>query len=508
MQNKPELKIYNTLTRQKEVFKTLTDGHVGMYVCGPTVYNYVHMGNCRTFITFDVVYRYLLHLGYKVRYVRNITDVGHLEDEVAGAGEDRIAKKARLEKLEPMEVVQHYSNAFHDTMDKLNVLRPSIEPLASGHIVEQIQTTQKILDNGFAYIRNGSVYFNVPKYHEALRNNTTLPFYGKLSGKILDDLISNSRELDGQDEKDSPLDFALWKAAQPEHLMRWTSPWGEGFPGWHLECSVMSQKYLGDTFDLHGGGMDLKFPHHECEIAQSVGSCGKSPVNYWMHANMLLVNGSKMSKSLNNSILPDELFKGSSELLSQPYSAMTLRFFFLQAHYSSTIDLTDTAMQAAEKGYKRLSNAYALLHKITYLDNETATNPDEDKAIIQLCEQCYAHISDDFNTAMVLADLFEIASKINAFYNKQIPLNSISKSTFEYMSKVFSDFVNDILGLKDEASSQNNNELTGGLMELILQLRAEARNRKDWASSDLIRKHLQDLQVKVNDGKEGTTWTV
>jgi cysteinyl-tRNA synthetase len=500
------LKIYNTITRQKETFAPITPGHVGMYVCGPTVYNYVHLGNCRTFITFDVVYRYLKHLGYKVRYVRNITDVGHLEDEVAGTGEDRIGKKARLENLEPMEVVQHYSNAFHDIMDVLNLLRPSIEPQASGHIVEQIECVQQIINNGFAYEANGSVYFDVPKFIEATKDRKDLPNYGQLSGKITDDLLAGSRDLDGQDEKRSSLDFAIWKNPSPEHLMRWNSPWSNGIPGWHLECSVMSQKYLGDTFDIHGGGMDLKFPHHECEIAQSIGSCGKSPVNYWMHANMLTVDGAKMSKSVGNFIMPTELFAGNHPLLTQAYSPMTLRFSFLQAHYSSTLDLSNDALQAAEKGYKRLMNALNLLPKIAH---PQTNNTNADAELTALCEQAYEHLSDDFNTAMLLADLFEMASKINIYYNKQAPIEQVSAAVWQQFTTVFSTFITDILGLKDETTGNSaDNGITDGLMELVLHLRAEARTRKDWTTSDIIRDRLQNLKIQVKDGKEGSTWSL
>lgn len=502
-----QLKIYNTLTRKKELFRPLKEGYVGMYVCGPTVYNYVHLGNCRTFTFFDVVYRYLRHLGYKVRYIRNITDVGHLEDELAGSGEDRIGKKARLEQLEPMEVVQYFANGFHDVMDILNNLRPSIEPQASGHIIEQIECVQKIIDNGFAYEVNGSVYFDVPQYLEAMQNRTDLPNYGQLSGKITDDLQSGSRDLDGQEEKRNPLDFAIWKNPPPDHIMRWNSPWSNGIPGWHLECSVMSQKYLGETFDIHGGGMDLKFPHHECEIAQSIGSCGKSPVQYWMHANMLTVDGAKMSKSAGNFILPAELFSGNHPYLSQAYSPMVLRFFFMQAHYSSTIDISNDSLLAAEKGYRRLSNALNLLDKLEHPKNNARLDYDEDRNINQLCEQCYEHLNDDFNTAMVVADLFEMSSKINAYYNKQQPIESISEATFDNLCSTYKTFFGNVLGLKDEADSTNR-QLTDGLMQLILDLRQDARTRKDWPTSDIIRHRLTDLNVQVKDGKEGTTWSL
>lgn len=506
VQKNSKLKIYNTLTRKKEEFQPHEKGHVGMYVCGPTVYNNAHLGNCRTFIFFDIVYRYLQQM-YKVRYVRNITDVGHLTDDEAGTGEDKILKRARLEKLEPMELVQKYTNDFHDVMKAFNALPPSIEPTATGHIVEQIQMTQQLIDNDFAYVANGSVYFDVLKYNDFLKKQENLPQYGQLSGKILEDLQSNSRKLDGQEEKRNPLDFALWKNAAPEHIMKWPSPWGFGFPGWHLECSVMSTKYLGDTFDIHGGGMDLKFPHHECEIAQSIGSCQKSPVRYWLHTNMLTVNGTKMSKSLGNSFLPNELFAGDHPLLAQPYSPMTVRFFFLQAHYSSTVDFSNDALQAAEKGYKRLMNALNLLPKLQHKGGETVKNEAENTVILKTCNLCYEHIDDDFNTAMVLADLFELASKINAFYHKQLNINDIASSTFERMTHVFISFITDILGLKDETTDSNNN-LTDGLMQLLLDIRASSRKKRDWATADTIRNQLTALNVQIKDGKEGTTWTV
>ncbi len=504
---KQQLKIYNTLTRKKELFAPLNEGYVGMYVCGPTVYNDVHLGNCRTFTFFDVVYRYLRHLGYKVRYVRNITDVGHLEDEVAGSGEDRIGKKARLEQLEPMEIVQHYSNGFHDVMNMLNNLPPSIEPQASGHVMEQIKCVQKIIDNGFAYEAGGSVYFDVTKYIQTMQEQPDLPPYGQLSGKIVDDLLAGSRDLDGQDEKRSPLDFAIWKNPPPEHIMRWESPWSNGIPGWHLECSVMSQKYLGDTFDIHGGGMDLKFPHHECEIAQSIGSCGKSPVRYWMHANMLTVDGAKMSKSAGNFILPAELFSGNHAYLSQAYSPMTLRFFFMQAHYSSTINISNEALLSAEKGYRRLTNALHLLDKLQHPQNADKMDYDEDRSINQLCDQCYEHLNDDFNTAMLVADLFEMSSKINAYYNKQLPIESLSEATFNNLKSTYKVFFCDILGIEDE-STADNQLLSNGLMQLILDLRQEARTRKDWPTSDLIRTRLTELDIQVKDGKDGTTWSL
>ena len=497
---KGKLKIYNTIKRQKETFVPLHENLVGMYVCGPTVYGDPHLGHARPAIIYDVVHRYLKHLGYKVRYVRNITDVGHLEDEVAGAGEDKIAKKARLEQLEPMEVVHYYTCRYHDAVKALNTLRPSIEPTASGHIIEQIQMVTQILEQGYAYESNGSVYFDVKKYNDHHH-------YGKLSGRVLEELLQETRELEGQEEKRNSYDFAIWKKASPEHIMQWPSPWGMGFPGWHLECSVMSTKYLGNPFDIHGGGMDLLFPHHECEIAQSVGSCGHESVRYWMHNNMITINGQKMGKSLNNFITLEELFNGTHELLEQPYSPMTIRFFILQAHYRSTLDFSNDALQAAEKGYKRIMNALSLLDKLEHPGNEDAASEKEDAHILKTCDLCYEHINDDFNTAQALADLFELASKINAFFNKQLSLSDISCSTFERMKTVFTDFVTDILGLAEEGASGSNG-ITDGLMELILSIRSQARANKDWATSDKIRDELKAINVIIKDGKEGTTWTI
>lgn len=497
---KTQLTIFNTFSRSKEVFEPLNPPFVGMYVCGPTVYSDVHLGNCRTFITFDVVYRYLLHLGYRVRYVRNITDVGHLEND-ADEGEDKIAKKARLEQLEPMEIVQRYTNGFRQVMQQFNTLPPSIEPTATGHLMEQIEMVQKILDRGLAYEKNGSVYFDVPKFANQY------PDYGKLSGKVIDDLLQETRDLKRQDEKNNPADFAIWMKASPEHLMRWQSPWSVGFPGWHLECSAMSTKYLGERFDLHGGGMDLQFPHHENEIAQNVGCCGVVPVRYWMHGNMLTINGQKMSKSLGNSILPDELFSGENKFMSQAYSPMTVRFFMLQTHYRSTLDFSDAALLAAEKGYKRLMNALQLLPQLQHPGNTKPQNPDEDQAVQTACNNLYEHMSDDFNTAMVLADLFELSGKINAIHNKQLPPDAIGLETFNRLQHVFPAFIQDVLGLKDDVTA-NNNQLADGLMNLILDIRAEARTKKDWPTSDLIRNRLNSLHIIVKDGKEGTSWTV
>ena len=446
---KEPLLIQNTLSGEKEVFKPLVEGHIGMYVCGPTVYSDVHLGNVRTFLSFDVIFRYLKFLGYKVRYVRNITDVGHL---VGDDGEDKIGKKARLENLEPMEVVQRYTNGFHDVMRIFNILPPSIEPTATAHIIEQIEMTQSLLDKGLAYEKNGSVYFDVLKYAEKEP-------YGELSGRKLDDLISNSRELDGQADKRNPLDFALWKKAEPEHIMKWTSPWGQGFPGWDIECSVMSRKYLGDTFDIHGGGMDLKFPHHECEIAQNKGSYGKKPVNYWIHTNMLTVNGRKMAKSEGNGFTPEELITGNHKLLDKGYSPMTVRFFMLQGHYSSTLDFSNTALQASEKAHQRMIIGWRELQDLPV----SSTN---DVDVADLRTRCEAAMNDDFNTPKALARLFELVSKINSFKGGQLSLNNISATTLDRLRESFHTFIFDILGLVDEASADTGN---GDALESAMQ---------------------------------------
>lgn len=496
MQNH-QLHVYNSLTRQKEVFKPIHEKAVGMYVCGPTVYSDVHLGNCRTFTSFDIIYRYLVHLGNKVRYVRNITDVGHLVDDVDTGGEDKIAKKARIEKLEPMEIVQHYTNGFKDVMLQLNNIPPSIEPSATGHIIEQIEMVQTILKNGYAYERNGSVYFKT--IHFAKNNKE----YGQLSGKVLDDLMVETRDdLKNQSEKEHPSDFAIWVKADPHHIMRWNSPWSVGFPGWHLECSVMSTKYLGEKFDIHGGGMDLQFPHHENEIAQNIGCCGSAPANYWLHTNMLTFEGAKMSKSLNNSILPNELFTGEHELLSQAYSPMVLRFFFLRAHYRSVCDFSDTGLQASEKSFNRLMQGLKTLKGLTYLGKEK-TN-EEDKAINGLLDQVYEHMSDDFNTPRVLATLFELVSKINSFKNGQLKLNTISKATLERLQQVLPTFVQDVLGLKEEAG--NDDKIVDGLMQLVISMRNEARATKNWAASDQIRDELKNVGIQLKDNKGETTW--
>ena len=491
------LSLYNSYTREKEPFQALHAGKVGMYVCGPTVYSYVHLGNVRTFLTFDVLFRYLINLGYQVRYVRNITDVGHLVDDI-DEGEDKIAKKARLDNIEPMEVVQKYTNDFHDTLKLFNFLNPSIEPTATGHIIEQIQMIQQIIENGFAYVVNGSVYFDVPKYQNAKGN------YGQLSGRVLEDLMSNTRELDGQEEKQSPLDFAIWKKAEAMHIMKWPSPWGTGFPGWHLECSAMSTKYLGKEFDIHGGGMDLKFPHHECEIAQSVASDGIAPVRYWMHSNMLTVNGQKMSKSLGNSFTPAELLTGDHTLLKKGYTPMTVRFFMLQSHYSSTLDFSNDALEASEKGYKRLMNAWATLNTLVWMDG--AIDGVLDKEIITALDQAYRDLSDDLNTARCIANLFDLATRINSMGSGQLATSLISKETFARLQKEFPEILRDILGILPEEAGSSN--VVDGLMGLLIDIRQNARKNKDFTTSDQIRDTLNDLGIEIKDGAEGTSYSL
>jgi cysteinyl-tRNA synthetase len=480
--------IYNSLTRQKEEFKPIIDGHVGMYVCGPTVYSDVHLGNVRTFTTFDVIFRYLKFLGYKVRYVRNITDVGHLVDD-ADAGEDKIGKRAKLENLEPMEIVQKYTNGFHDVMQIFNNQNPSIEPTATGHLIEQIEMIQEIIDNGYAYESNGSVYFDVRKFNE---KHT----YGKLSGRVIDELYSATRDLDGQDEKQDPLDFALWKKAEPMHLMQWNSPWGKGFPGWHLECSAMSTKYLGRTFDIHGGGMDLKFPHHECEIAQNVGATGNEPVRYWMHGNMLTVNGKKMAKSEGNGFTPEELITGNHKLLDKGYSPMTVRFFFMMCHYASTLDFSNEALQAAEKGYKRMLSAIKQLPHI-----KPAATSDFDAA--KLRQDCYAAMNDDFNTPIVISNLFEGVRIINGAKDGLLKLTQLDIDT---LKKTFEEFLFDVLGLRVEESEENS-KLTDSIMQLVINLRNDAKANKDYGTSDKIRDMLAAVNVQIKDTKDGTQWT-
>lgn len=484
-----QLFIYNTLTRKKELFVPLHAPHVGMYVCGPTVYGDGHLGHARPAITFDIVFRYLTHLGYKVRYVRNITDVGHLEHD-ADDGEDKIAKKARLEQLEPMEVVQYYLLRYHKAMEALNVLPPSIEPHASGHIIEQIKLVEEILKNGYAYESKGSVYFDVAKYNKDHH-------YGVLSGRNLDDVLNTTRELDGQDEKHNPADFALWKCAQPEHIMRWPSPWSNGFPGWHCECTAMGRKYLGETFDIHGGGMDLVFPHHECEIAQAVASEGHQMVRYWMHNNMITINGQKMGKSLGNFITLDEFFTGDHKMLSQAYSAMTIRFFILQAHYRSTVDFSNEALQAAEKGLSRLMDAYNHLQKLTASDASTVDVKD-------LRKKCYDALNDDLNSPIVISHLFDAARAINSVKDGKA---TISAEDLKELKEVFHTFVFDILGMKDEASAGGDNyETFGKAVDLLLTIRQQAKANKDWATSDKIRNELTAMGFEIKDTKDGAEW--
>ena len=492
------LYLTNTMTRRKELFVPIHPGHVGMYVCGPTVYGDAHLGHARPAITFDLVFRYLQHLGYKVRYVRNITDVGHLEHD-ADEGEDKIAKKARLENLEPMEVAQYYTNRYHAAMDKLNVLRPSIEPHASGHIIEQIAMVQKILDHGYAYVENGSVYFDIEKY------NKEHP-YGILSGRNFEEMLNTTRELSGQEEKHNPVDFALWKKAEPKHIMRWPSPWSDGFPGWHMECSAMGCKYLGETFDIHGGGMDLMFPHHESEIAQSVAANGKQPVVYWMHNNMITIGGQKMGKSLGNFITLDEFYNGTShknakgeEMIAQAYTPMTIRFFILQAHYRSTLDFSNEALQAAEKGYNRLMEAVKASKGIA--PTEGAENIDIQKIV----DACYDAMNDDFNSPIVIANLFEAVRIVNTIKGGKLKINA---EELALLNKLFQDFVFDILGLVESNAEGGNGELIDGLMQTIIDIRKQARANKDWATSDKIRDDLGKLHITLKDGKEGTTWVM
>jgi cysteinyl-tRNA synthetase len=484
-----ELYLYNTLTRRKELFEPIAPPFVGMYVCGPTVYSDAHLGHARPYVTFDVLYRYLMHLDYKVRYVRNITDVGHLENEVEGSGEDRITKKARIEHLEPMEVVQQYMNTFHKSMANLNTLPPSIEPRATGHIMEQQQLISEIIDNGYAYEENGSVYFDVEKY------NKKYP-YGILSGRVLDEMQSNSRALEGQDEKHGPFDFALWKKASPSHIMRWPSPWSDGFPGWHLECSVMSTKYLGQVFDIHGGGMDLIFPHHECEIAQNTAASGKPAVKYWIHNNMLTINGQKMARSLGNFITLDQIFTGSHPMLERAYSPMTIRFFVLQAHYRSTVDFSNEALLSASLGLQKLMTAVKTL-------NNLKSSGKSSLDISALEEKCYEAISDDLNTPIVIANLFEGVRIINLVNDGK---ETLTGEDVISLQQLFKTFVFDILGLREEESA--GNELLGEVIEMLLNIRQEAKANKDWATSDRIRDGLVKIGVTVKDRKDGFDWEI
>ncbi|MBL0238800.1 MAG: cysteine--tRNA ligase [Saprospiraceae bacterium] len=487
--------LYNSLTREKEIFVPLIEGRVGMYVCGPTVYNDVHLGNCRTFVSFDIIYRYLMVSGYKVRYVRNITDVGHLLDD----GEDRMAKGARLEQLEPMEIAHKYTNGFEEMMRIFNTLSPSIEPRATGHIIEQISMIEDILKRGYAYQQNGSVYFDTLKFINDKHS------YGQLSGRIIDELLTETRDnLKNQEEKRHNSDFALWIKASEEHIMRWPSPWSIGFPGWHLECSAMSTKYLGKTFDLHGGGNDLKFPHHENEIAQSIGACGQAPSKYWLHTNMLLLNGRKMSKSEGNTISPEELFTGNSVHITKAYTPMALKFFMLQAHYRSPLDITDEALQGAEKGYKRLMEAYRSVYKVTtgMLEN----NGPKDNEILMLISESYQHMNDDFNVPNALASIFELASVINSVKDGHINPALYSVETWKELVSHLKIFIEGIFGLKDESSADQDGTIDG-LMSLVIDLRKDIRERKDWIFADKIRNTLQELGIQLKDGKEGTQWS-
>lgn len=485
------LKVSNSLTGKKEVFKPIKEGYVGMYVCGPTVYSNVHLGNCRTFMSFDMIFRYLKHLGYKVRYIRNITDAGHLEND-ADEGEDKIAKKAKLEQIEPMEVVQRYTVDFHETLQKFNLLPPSIEPTATGHIIEQIEIIKSILEKDFAYEVNGSVYFDVLKFSESNH-------YGKLSGRKIEDMIANTRELTAQVEKRNPQDFALWKKAEPQHIMRWPSPWGDGFPGWHIECTAMSTKYLGENFDIHGGGMDLKFPHHECEIAQAEACCGTSPVNYWLHANMLTLNGKKMSKSTGNNIYPSEIFSGHNTILSKPYSPAVVRFFMMQAHYTSILDLSDEALAASEKGYHRLMEGISLLQALPGSNHS-------DFDVIAWKQQCYQAMNDDFNTPILIAHLFEGVKQINLINDGKTTITETDKNLLQ---EVFYGFINDVLGLeKSKVDSEGDSEVLPEVIQLLITLRNKARANKDFETSDKIRDELLALGIQLKDGKDGTTFSV
>ena len=487
------LSVYNSLSGKKEVFTPITENYVGMYVCGPTVYSNVHLGNCRTFISFDLIYRYLKHLGFKVRYVRNITDAGHLEND-ADEGEDRIAKKARIEQIEPMEVVQRYTVDFHQTLKKLNNLPPSIEPTATGHIIEQIEIIKGIIDAGYAYEINESVYFDVLKFNQDNH-------YGKLSGRKIEDLIHNTRTLDGQSDKRNPQDFALWKKAEPQHIMRWPSPWGDGFPGWHLECTAMSTKYLGEQFDIHGGGMDLKFPHHECEIAQAEAINKTSPVNYWLHANMLTLNGKKMAKSTGNNILPDEMFSGDNDIFSKPFSPAVARFFLLQAHYRSIVDLSEDALLASEKGFQRLTEGINLLDQLT-AEKETVGFD-----LNAWTDKCYKAMNDDFNSPLLIAQLFDAVKFINSVHSKSA---SITATDLVYLKEKMKAFTEDVLGLSfnnDQIDNKVNIALEG-TVNLLIEMRKKARDNKDFATSDAIRDQLLALGIQLKDGKDGTSFSI
>jgi cysteinyl-tRNA synthetase len=484
------IKIYNTLSGEKETFTPIHEGNVGMYVCGPTVYSNVHLGNVRTFMSFDLIYRYLLHLNYKVRYVRNITDVGHIVDDVDD-GEDKIAKKARVEQLEPMEIVQRYTVDFHNVLNSFNFLPPSIEPTATGHIIEQIEIIKLIIEKGIAYEANGSVYFDVVKFNETNH-------YGKLSGRNIEDMLVNTRDLDGQSDKKNPQDFALWKKAEPEHIMRWPSPWSDGFPGWHLECTAMSTKYLGDKFDIHGGGMDLKFPHHECEIAQNEACTGHSPVNYWMHANMLTLNGKKMSKSTGNNILPGEIITGENNILSKAFTPSVTRFFMLQAHYRSILDFSDDAIVAAEKGHTRLMEAISKLDQIEAVSVSTID-------IANWKQSCYDAMNDDFNSPILIAHLFEGVKFINLLIEKSVSLTATDLKDFTLTMQTF---VFDVLGLQNEKISGSSHDKLESVVNMLITMRDTARADKNWKLSDEIRDQLLANGIQLKDGKEGTAFSI
>ncbi|WFS32318.1 cysteine--tRNA ligase [Riemerella anatipestifer] len=484
------LKIYNSLTGEKEVFKPILDRNVGMYVCGPTVYSNVHLGNVRTFMSFDFIYRTLTYLGYKVRYVRNITDAGHLTDD-GDVNNDRFVKQSRLEKLEPMEIVQKYTVDFHKVLELFNLLPPTIEPTAIGHIMEQIELTQKLIDKGFAYESNGSVYFDVKAYNEKGLN------YGELSKRNIEELFANTRDLDGQGEKKNPQDFALWKKASPAHIMRWNSPWGEGFPGWHLECTAMSTKYLGENFDIHGGGMDLKFPHHECEIAQGKACNGTSPVNYWMHANMLTMNGQRMSKSTGNYILPMQLISGENDFFEKPFHPSVVRFCFMQAHYRSVLDISNEAMIASEKGFQRLMEAMNVLELLSANGNNTTFNIEDWKS------KCHTALLDDFNAPILIAHLFEAVKFIFALKDGK---ESISETDLILLKETLNRLVFDVLGL--QKIEENNNEKLDQALQILINLRNEARKAKNWELSDQIRDQLLEKGIELKDGKEGTTYSL
>jgi cysteinyl-tRNA synthetase len=489
-----QLKVYNSLTRQKEVFESITPGHVGMYVCGPTVSGESHLGHARPYITFDVLYRYLTHLGYKVRYVRNITDAGHFEEEGREA-EDKISKKAILEKLEPMELVQKYTNLFHWAMEQFNTVQPSIEPTATGHIVEQIGMIQQIIEAGYAYEKNGSVYFDVKKYAETHD-------YGKLSGRVIDDLLETTRELEGQEEKKDRADFALWKNAAPEHIMRWQSPWGVGFPGWHIECSAMATKYLGAQFDIHGGGMDLQFPHHESEIAQSTICNHTAPVRYWMHNNMITINGKKMGKSYNNVIKLTELFSGDHPILEKAYHPMTVRFFILQTQYRSTLDFGNEALQAAEKGLKRLMEAHEWLSKYEVGSRKwEVTDKALDEKVLQLIAEFDEFLNDDLNTAKVLASMFELVSVINGLKDKHIAADALSSDTIQLLQTQMKIYIEDIFGLKNISGEDSGR--FDSVMQILIELRKDAKSKKDFVTSDKIRNQLAELGIQLKDEKDG-----